>query len=497
MTVSESKSGSHPARVAVWIRTNLISIVCYAAFASLYAALSWSGTPHVIDSFPDSRSYLIISFTGHAERPWTVPVLYWLAGNGVGRVVLQTLISVGCWIFFAVQLGSVIKNRFIRVIAQIVALLIPLCSPVIQWNRIVLSESIGLSLTVLLLAMSLALTRRTDARTLIAFLVVVILWAFTRQVQAFVAFALALPFLVVAWRSPRVRRLSLVGAAGVMAIGVWGTVTALQNSAESPAGKVPISYSEVQLAGIIQFRIANNPGELRYFFAHGLPHTRALEMPPRFSSMGQPVNVTQFANPFTEYRLAYDPAFERWATGDGQAVYSKYVITHPLTSVLDPAVDMPWLLSTNPDYIPTPSLPQWAATLVYGNLSSKAISNASPGPPRSSDPVYVVVLIGVAAALFIIATVLRRLTAVVWVATVALLFAGIWGLAIWNTAATDLQRVFMETAVLFHLSLLVLIAALADSLLSRRSERSVLQNGLSQERESMTHSAVPAGVTEV
>ena len=54
-------------------------------------------------------------------------------------------------------------------------------------------------------------------------------------------------------------------------IGVWGTVTALQTSSVSPEGIAATNPSEVQLAGIIQFRAISDHEEMAYLHNHGLP----------------------------------------------------------------------------------------------------------------------------------------------------------------------------------------------------------------------------------
>ena len=348
--------------------------------------------------------------------------------------------------------------------------MVSLCPPIIQWNRIILSESLTISLTVLLLAASLALARRMDLPALAAFLIAAVFWTFTRQVQAFIVIALVIPFILVAWRRPQVRQLALVGGTGIVVIGVWGTLTTLQNSSVSPTGISATNPSEVQLAGIIQFRASTDVGELSYLYSHGLPRTSALKVPPPFSKVGQPVNVSQFANPYTEYRLADDPKFKQWADRSGQHVYLKYLITHPTTSVFQPIARAAQLLAMNPDYIATPGLPSWASTAVYGNLSSLAEPNAPSGAPRSSDPFYVVALFGVGSFLFCVAVVRHRLTRVIWVAAAAMLFATVWAIAVWDFAATELPREFIETAALFHVSIFLLIATTLDSLISGVSQ---------------------------
>jgi hypothetical protein len=182
------------------------------------------------------------------------------------------------------------------------------------------------------------------------------------------------------------------------------------------------------------------------------------------------VNVSQFADPYAEYRLADDPQFKQWADHSGQHVYLKYVLTHPAPAVFHPIVDAAELLSMNPDYISTPGLPSWASTAVYGNLSSLATPNAPSGAPRSADPTYVVTIFAVGCVLFCFAVIRHRLTRTIWVTAAALGFTAIWTIAIWNFAATELPREFIETAVLFHISIVLLIAATVDSLVYRGSK---------------------------
>jgi hypothetical protein len=459
-----------------WVGENKGNVVCYTAFSIVYVALSSVSTPRVYDNFPDSHTYLPVSFLGHAVRLWTIPVLYFFGWTPGGRVALQIVIGLACWITLAVQVGRVLQVRIVRVVAQSVILLISLCAPVLQWNRIILSESLSISLAVLLLATSLALARRMDIRALLVFLVVAVLWTFTRQVQALFVGVLAIPFVLLAWKRPEVRRVAVVGGLGMVVIGVWGTVTALQTSSVSPGKIAATSPSEIQLAGIIQFRAISDRGEMAYLHNHGLPYTSALKSPPPFTTVGQPVNVTQFADPFAEYQLGDDPAFKRWADKHGQSVYLKYLITHPWQAVFQPVIHSPQLMTMNPDYIATPALPSWASTLVYGNLSSVAVPNMPSGAPRSSDPIYAVVLISIAAVLVVLAAVRRRFTRVIWVAVSAIVFIVIWAIAIWDFAATELPREFIEPAVLFHVTAVVLIAAALDSLVSVRFGSSATPN---------------------
>ena len=97
-----------------WVGENKGNVVCYTAFSIVYVALSSVSTPRVYDNFPDSHTYLPVSFLGHAVRLWTIPVLYFFGGTPGGRVALQIVIGVACWITLAVQVGRVLQVRIVR-----------------------------------------------------------------------------------------------------------------------------------------------------------------------------------------------------------------------------------------------------------------------------------------------------------------------------------------------------------------------------------------------
>ena len=74
-----------------WAQKNWASVIFYSVYVITYVTLSSAATPHVFDHFPDSHTYLTVSFLGHAERLWTIPVVYFFGGTSSGRVALQTI----------------------------------------------------------------------------------------------------------------------------------------------------------------------------------------------------------------------------------------------------------------------------------------------------------------------------------------------------------------------------------------------------------------------
>ena len=332
--------------------------------------------------------------------------------------MLQTIFGVICWITLAVQIGRVIETSANRLVAQVLVFLIALTAPVLQWNRIVLSESITISLTVLVCAAWLAFARRMDGRSVAGLLVATLLWTFTRQVQTFVVAALVVPMAILAWRRPRtVRR-------GGDRRDRWN-----RNYLDLGCGDFAPDVEDAHRSAGRWHRAVppdRRPWEMTFFA------TTACRIPcpsnGSRSGPGQPVNVTQFGDPFAEYRLVDDPRFSRWVDQDADHVLIEYMISHPWQTLSDPLIHAPQLLTMNPDSSRTPrALPQWASTVVYGDLSSVIAGNSPAGPPRSSDPIYVVVLHAIGTALFVITALRRRLSRTTWVAVGALGFAACVG----------------------------------------------------------------------
>jgi len=442
---------------------NRLSLICYGAFSIAYLGLSWGSSPHVIDSFPDSPSYLAINFLGHAERLWTVPVIYSLGIASIGRVMLQTVIGLLSWTVLSVQLGKSIQTRLIRFGSQLWVLLLALTAPLLQWNRTILSESIAISLSLLLVACSLAFARRKDGRSLAALVLVLLLWAFVRQDQAIVTLAFLVIFAVLAWLGPNLRRLALFGLSAVAFISLWAVIATVNSS------HTTVQYA--RLAQFVEWRAFTNPDEIKYLYKHGLPHNSVLKSPPPFTRSGEQENVNQFGDPYLGVLIELDPAFSHWARTQGENVLLGYTLTHPWPTVSEALVAAPQLMTMNPDYLFTPALPQWLSTLVYGNLSARVAQTAS-GAPRSSDPIFLLALLGISITCFSWSAFRGRFSSASVVGAFAIGLAAPWCVLIWNEDAGELPREFVVPAVFVHVALVVLLAGSLDTLfLSRRRGR--------------------------
>jgi hypothetical protein len=153
----------------------------------------------------------LVSFTGHAPRPWGSPLFFVLFPDDQSRAVGQWAVGTIAWALLAWTLYCLLRQPLAQILATAAILLIGLMRPVASWDFAILSESLSISLGVLTLAFFLWWLRNRAWWTLTAMVVVAVWWMYTRVDIFVLVLPLAAALLVLAWRSPRVRRSALAG----------------------------------------------------------------------------------------------------------------------------------------------------------------------------------------------------------------------------------------------------------------------------------------------
>lgn len=168
-----------------------------------YGALRWLAFARANSTFGDSTGYHESShypiFSERflaGRRSFPVPLFWKLIGDDETAITIgQLLLSVACWAFLAYVVASVIQHVWVRWAAFAYVLLFSLATPVVQWDRDLLSESVTLSLTALLFALVVLLVQRPTWRVLAAALAVAFLWGFARDSDTYAA-VVVVPLLV-------------------------------------------------------------------------------------------------------------------------------------------------------------------------------------------------------------------------------------------------------------------------------------------------------------
>ena len=284
--------------------------------------------------YPDTSVYTTIigaqPFTNPVwwagTRPGVVPLAYRLVGDSVPAViVLQLVLAIVCWSVLALVVFRLTRTAWLKPVAAGLVLAFSLAREIAEWDRVVLSESISVSLLALVVAAGLLYVHRPGGRRLAALLVLAALWVFTRDSNAYDVLLLA-PVLAAAAIVQRPRwRLHAVAAAGCLAIFV-------ASYASADAGQRWL-FPFYNLMGL---RFLKDPSTVQYFERHGMPMSPAVA-----ARTGKAAGSDNFA----VYR---DPDLQQlrdWVLADGQRTYVEFLATHPDAAIRTPGSQVVVLLS--------------------------------------------------------------------------------------------------------------------------------------------------------
>ncbi len=298
------------------------------------------------------------------SRPFTVPLLYKifqppggyqlevvsepaiLNGNanpayqpGFDRVALaQMALSILGWLALALALFHRLDDALLKLVGVGMTLLFAFSPQVADWDRILQSESLHLSLFALLLALSIelahCLSRKSGQRSRWtyavagAWLVVMVLWEYTRDANLYAVIISAgvllagLAFLT--FRSKRLPGITLIVVFGLLLGSVMLHRTTVQASTrwESP------------LIANLKNNVLPYDTRVQYFMDHGMPYSQELA---RMIETG------------VRNRSKYhaDQAFVDWLYRDGYSTYTQFLIDTPLWAVQSVFNDMGNLFADN------------------------------------------------------------------------------------------------------------------------------------------------------
>jgi hypothetical protein len=431
------------------------AVLVFLLVALVYVGLRLAAfLPSSTRTFPDSGDYLHVAsqplLSGEfwaGWRGWTVPLLYKLLPDSDAiRSAAQLALSIACWVALATVAGWCVRRRELRPVAFCLVLLFSLSVWITQWDRLILSHSLSISLAAAVFAAWLGFVRAPGRWTIVAVLGTTLLWSFARDTDAYVA-VFTVPF-VLGWamfRDPRGPCLLL--ALGLTAIFVAHAVSV---SASTDARRVK------PLLNVIGSRVLTDEGELRYFQDHGMP------VPARLRDLaGNLLGRSQLERELEDPRL--DPFLE-WVRARGQRTLVTYLLTHP-DHALDPAFRHPEpLFAADP-----PPAPHANPIATY---RAKGTDPLLPAPladvvyPPSVPPLLAWLGVVVAAAAWLV---WRGASRAVWlVPAIALLLQIPHAAVVWHGDTNELPRHALQVGVMTRLSLLLLTIFLIDAALGLR-----------------------------
>jgi hypothetical protein len=427
--------------------------------------------PSSTRTFPDSGTYLHVAIQPLLSpdflagwRGWTVPLLYkLLPDSDAARSAGQLAISVACWLALAAVVARCVQRPAFRLVAFSLVLLFSLSVWITQWDRVILSESVAISLGAVVVAAWLAVAgaNAPGRWAIVAVLATTLLWTFARDTNAYVAL-LAVPF-VVGWIAfYGASRPRILLASGLVAIFIVFALSLSRPGAQT--------RWEVPLLDVIGTRVLTSETELEYFRAHGMP------LPERLQALaGEPLGSSEL-RPLVEE----DPrlgGFREWVHADGRGTLVTFLLTHPDRALAPVVRDREELFTVGPSSAPRAAAARstsagWSEAGGYGPISSyraKMTEPLLPGPLAAAVyPPSIAALLAWLGATIVAAAWLawRGAARAVWlVPAVALLLQVPHAGLVWHGEPVEIPRHALQVGVMTRLSLLLLSIFLIDAAL--------------------------------
>ena len=269
-------------------------------------------------------------------KPWGAAVLYKLIGTSPITINLtQTLLSTIAWMSLAWVFSRTIQNQWLKVISFIFILGFSLAPSIEMWNHIILSESLSITLMVLILADWLSLLDKWHWGKFIILIPLFAWWIGTRETNIYLSLLIAsilalIGFLYKKQRFYWILTLFLI----IFSYGNMQTSKALT-----------IKRWLIPLTNVVLNRILPNEDYLDFFKEKNMP------TPPELLALSG-----GFAGDenFAVYNSVELDDVEKWLLQSGKNVYVQFLISHPIYTLTSPWGNSKELLSSKLNYASSP-----------------------------------------------------------------------------------------------------------------------------------------------
>lgn len=263
-------------------------------------------------------------------RPPLVPLVYKaLSGDPRSIVAFQFGFSLFCWGILASELARSLRRPLLRVGGFAAILAFGGSTPIIVWERVLLSESLSISLSAAMIAAALRSSREWTWRRGTLFMVITVLWGFTRQTNSWLLAVAAALLVPLAFTWSRQRRAVLLFAGVLLAVFLlndWLPDLARRFRSAGPDAKASeepdISQRWIYpLLNVFAQRVLTRPEAVEWFAARGMPQSPALR---------------RQAGGWASTGFYEDPAlreFLRWFALHGRSTYVRYLCSRPLATI--------------------------------------------------------------------------------------------------------------------------------------------------------------------
>jgi hypothetical protein len=326
MAVLAEKAEEAPERARGIVRTFYDSdrlrfwLICLALLA-----FAWKLQAVIVAdprTFPDSTDYLKPeTFLGTkggyvAGRLPGVPAFFFLlARNHRAIVVAQAVIGAASWGLLAYVLSRKFASRPVGFAVGAAVLVFSVTSTVALWDGLLLSESLSISLLVLLIAVSIRLFERADRFTMLTAIVLGGIWVYLRDPNASMLVPAAITVAALALARVVPRRALVVAVA-------WALLAVSSLALQSASTRW-----ELALYDIIGIRVLTDRQATEEFASAGMPVT-----PPVLAMTG-----LYAAQGFETKPELSD--LRAWTREHGRETYARYLLRNWDQTLLEPFRD--------------------------------------------------------------------------------------------------------------------------------------------------------------
>lgn len=371
------------------------------------------------------------------RRPWAILLFYRLLKSSQPAIdVFQLSISTFAWLFLAWKFINFIKNQWIKLIGFVAILGFSLTPTVQVWNHAVLSESLSISVMILILALFVGLAQNWKWSSLFFIILFFVLWMSFREANAYVAVIVAVALTIMGFLRRTLRIYWLLS--------LFICVAFLINYQLSSEYALP--RWGLPLAEVITKRILPNQEYLNFFASNSMPVSSQLMY---FS--GRRANSDNYAI-INSVALR---SFSKWLFTDGKTVYVKFLLAHPFYTIEAPLEDIKVLLAGNyfggiPIHRYTPALPKIVNEIFY-----------------PEQWFWSFLWLSLFASGFIFSESLNTKKKIYQVIFIFLLLCIPHLYLVWHGDALDVARHAVAANVQFHLGMLLLVTIWLDGIATR------------------------------
>jgi hypothetical protein len=273
-------------------------------------------------SYAPTSPVEVFSFTGHAPRPWGVPLLFTIMPSNEARAAADWFFGTVAWACLARALWITLRSRVVRIIGVLAVLGLALTPQVVVWDFAILSESLSISLGVLALGLLMIWAKTRSTAALVGMTVTAFWWIFTRQDVLTMAALLILALGLYIWRNKSLRK-AAVAAALVLILGIGWHAAILPTIDKSYSGWWLNGYDLTDATFLYRLRLVvlKDP-QMRsaYWNEFSMPHCAPAEQVAK----GTAWHVSLFSASIREC-----PELLAWMDQNASSVAYKYALSHP------------------------------------------------------------------------------------------------------------------------------------------------------------------------